>query len=398
MQRIDALVHKEWLRGAKSFRALLAKLPGIFPSEVICSLRRLALVDKISEVELLSVELEVVSRPNTQGNLVSRTTRHIEHPLDFEWRFTKQGVARICDEIDALQNGKPSEVLCLGCPSVYLLGRQHKFRLWDKNTLHLGQLDEANEVSKLDISSEMPGGKIVDVVVIDPPWYNTFYFSFLWAAFNHLARNGKVILSFPPLGTRPMIKDELRELKQWCAEHGLKVEKSVPNYLPYRAPLFEVNALRVQGIANFPIDWRRGDLIVLSKQSDSPFDKPKLPGQFEVWQEVQVQNCRVKVSNNVRRGDPVFAPVGSSEILPSVSSRHKLRREANVVTSGNRFFRTNSPEALLACLREASETNHQSMHNSFIASKNPLLRKKVAELISKENKEAAHYFRRINEF
>jgi hypothetical protein len=359
-------------------------------------------MSKISEVEVLSVELEVASKPNVQERVVSQSPRHIEHPLDFEWRFTTQGTARVCEEIAIIQRGKTGDVLCLGCPSVYLFGRQQvkqfNFRLWDKNTLHLGQMDEAKEVSTFDISHELPTGKTVDVVVIDPPWYNPFYFLFLWAAFNHLPRNGKVILSFPPVGTRPAVGEELRELKLWCAEHGFKVEKSVPGCLPYRAPLFEVNALRAQGIVNFPIDWRRGDLIVLSKQSETPFAKPELPFTPQIWEEVRVQNCRVKVCYTKRAGDPILTPVGSSEVLPSVSSRHKLRCIANVVTSGNRFFRTKSPEAMLACLRELAETDARNMENIFTAAKNPLLRKKVADLISKENREAAHYFRRINEF
>jgi hypothetical protein len=113
---------------------------------------------------------------------------------------------------------------------------------------------------------------------------------------------------------------------------------------------------------------------------------------------VQVHNCRVKVCYNKRVGDPVLAPVGVSEILPSVSSRHKLRRAANVVTSGNRFLRTKSPEALLACLRELGVRNSRSLETSFIAARNPALMKKVIDLVSKENREAAHYFRRINEF
>jgi len=258
LQRIDKLILQEWKGGAKTFRALLAELPGIYPAEVLYSLRRLRKLSEISEVEVLSIELEAASKPICHERLVGHGGRHIEHPLDFEWRFTKQGVARICSEITCLSLPKGAEILCLGCPSLYLLGKERlrgfKFRLWDKNTLHLGQIDEAKEVSCFDFEEELPIGSLVDVVVIDPPWYNEFYYLFFWAAFNCLPRNGKVLVSFPPQGTRPSVAEDLRELKKWCASHGFSFEKCEPGCLPYRAPLFEVNALRAQGVANFPID------------------------------------------------------------------------------------------------------------------------------------------------
>jgi hypothetical protein len=130
-------------------------LPGIYPTEVLLGLRRLRRVNLISEVDVLSIELEAASKPFCNVQLVAAQDRRIEHPLDFEWLFTKEGAARICEEIKKISRKEFVDVLCLGCPSIYAFGKRNlkkwNFRLWDKNVLHLGQVDEAKEVSCVDL-------------------------------------------------------------------------------------------------------------------------------------------------------------------------------------------------------------------------------------------------------
>lgn len=401
-KKVDAFVFDTWTEGGKTLAALLSKLPGIYPSEVLCSLRRLQQGSKISEVEVLAAELDAASIPKCSIHPVSAERRFIEHPVDFEWRFTRGGVARLCKEIERLQPKNNAKVLCLGCPSVYLEGRRTlkhiKFTLWDKNTAGMSQLDEVREVCSLDVTQMTPAPSHVDLAVIDPPWYNGYYYLFLWAIADCLPIGGKVLLSFPPEGTRVSIPENLRDFQMWCALRGFKFEKREPNCLSYRSPLFEVNALRAQGISNYPLDWRRGDLIVLRKVSTETILKPSVSALKENWEEVRVGSSRIKFCRTRQPGPAAFKPVGETEILPSVSSRHKLRRDANVVTSGNRFLMVKSINDLVRCLDKFRDMPARELNAMIAASETPQLMRKTASLISKEEKEAALYFRRIHDF
>jgi hypothetical protein len=400
-KKVDEWVLQRWSLGANSFCDLLSDLPGIYPSEVLCALRRLRAAGEISEFDVLAVELEAASRPALHHEPVEPDRRLIEHPLDFEWRFTWRGAARICNEIDKSDLKPNSKVLCLGCPSVYLFGRQYRkhirFSLWDKNTALLGQMDEARDIRCLDVAEAMPPLHAADLAVIDPPWYNEFYKLFIWAAFNCLPLGGRILLSFPPEGTRASAIEDLNSVIKWCSLHGLKLKKRQPNYLPYRSPLFEVNALREQGVTNFPLNWRRGDLIVLTKQQMAYFSKPSCSFPKEEWEEIRVGASRIKICADKKHDGALFGGVGPTEVLPSVSSRYKLRRFANVVTSGNRFLRSKAPDDLLACFAAVDPSIPDSMSKGFFESKHPLLMRKVTDLIFKEEREAAHYFRRIHE-
>lgn len=400
LTKIDAWVLARLEQGASTFRDVLSGLPGIYPSEVLCSLRRLQGRDKIQEFDVLAVELDAASKPVLHSQSVCREKRFIEHPLDFEWRFTSKGVARIGEEIKAA-GLKKAEILCLGCPSVYLFGKDQlkgfSFRLWDKNNATAGQIEEAREICRLDLQDANPPFPPADIVVIDPPWYRSFYELFLWAGIHCLPVGGRLFLSFPPEGTRSTAAAELISLLKWCEARGLSLERKYPGSLPYRSPLFEMNALRAQGITNYPIDWRRGDLVLLTKRRQIPFDKPKCAFPSEKWEEVRLRNSRIKVSHGKKIPGAAFQSTGENEIVPSVSSKHADRKRANVVTSGNRFIRTNRPEAVYDCLSAIEASGPDSMRKDFIASKHPLLMQKVIELVSKEEKEAHHYFRRIHE-
>ncbi|HXC35283.1 MAG TPA: hypothetical protein VNV43_05370 [Candidatus Acidoferrales bacterium] len=379
----------------------MLQLPGIYPTEVLFGLSRLLKTKQIPEVGVIAVELEAASRPIYFESPVAAQDRRIEHPLDFEWHFSKEGAKRVCEEILRLCGKDNGEVLCLGCPSVYAFGKQnlknYNFRLWDKNVRHLGQIEEAREVACVDVFDSFESGKKADFVVLDPPWYNPYYLLFLWAAAHCLAKGGYVVLSFPPEGTRPSVKTERRELVLWCKRNGFQIEKRIPNSLKYRSPLFEVNALKAQGVTKFPLDWRRGDLFVLKKSSDEVPAKPDVLIPNEKWEEVRVGHVRIKVSCSKKSGRGLLVPAMSEAVIPSVSSRHPARRLANVVTSGNRFLCTNAPEELVGCLSLLKSNGAKSMVDSFLAAKNPLLMRKALDLILSEEIEAADYFWRINE-
>jgi hypothetical protein len=401
LNKIDGWVFSRWQENARTFREFLSGLPGVYPSEVLCSLRRLQHRREIPEFDVLAVELDAATKPVLQRQPVGRERRYIEHPLDFEWHFTRQGVIRVCEEIENLRLAPGSEVLCLGCPTVYLIGKLRlshlKFRLWDKNAPPSDQIEDAREISRTDISDVLPPFPSVAAVVIDPPWYREFYELFIWAGFNCLPLQGRMILSSPPEGTRPTASQEFSAMIKWCSDLGLKLDSRVQCCLPYRSPLFEVNALRAQGVSNVPLNWRRGDLVVLTKLSGGSFAKPRCSSLSKNWDEMRVRSSRIKIHHGKRLDGAIFRPAGEYDIIPSVSSAHSHRLSANVVTSGNRFFRTSVSDEVFECLTAIDAAGPDWMRKIFIASKRPLLMRKVVDFVQAEENEALQYFRRIHE-
>jgi hypothetical protein len=194
-----------------------------------------------------------------------------------------------------------------------------------------------------------------------------------------------------------MVREERNALIAWCAGRGLEFERIEKGCLPYRSPLFEVNALDAQGVINFPLDWRRGDLIVLRKKQNKSFGRPPCPIPSGDWEEIRVVDSRIKVQRGRKIAGALFDGVGNLDVVPSVSSKYIHRQDANVVTSGNRFIQTNRPDEVLDCLAAMKESSLGRIKRSCLGSKVPILMRRIFDLLSKEEREAAQYFRRIHE-
>jgi hypothetical protein len=194
------------------------------------------------------------------------------------------------------------------------------------------------------------------------------------------------------------VVDEFSELLGWCRQAGLRLKLRKTCYLPYRTPLFEVNALGVEGICNFPLDWRRGDLVVLEKQTDVKINRPDMIMLQASWEEVRIGLVRVMVRHTAAIEASELEAVGSSEVLGSVSSRHQSRQLANVVTSGNRFLRSRSSTLLLECLRDLG-TAWPGLKSTPPRLSHPVssLQSKVFDLIYREEQEAINYINRIHD-
>jgi hypothetical protein len=233
-----------------------------------------------------------------------------------------------------------------------------------------------------------------DVAVLDPPWYNPFYKLFIWAALTSLRVGGYLFLSFPPSGTRPSAADDLAEVLMWSQNVGLSHLRTVPHALPYRSPLFEVNALRAEGLLTVPLDWRHGDLVIFRRQYDVRSQKPVISCPKPAWAEYQIGIVRIKIRCKCELATSgELVPVWRRAVLPSVSSRFPKRSQANVVTMGNRFYHSDSPELVSAIL---SELKMQESHKSKTPPKPSRqshgdLSTRLKRLISVERREAENY-------
>src|SRR5690348_12276237 len=84
--RIDALTHEAIAEGVVDFAALLCRLPGVYPIELLSSLDRLATAEVIPLTIATSVRRQATKASANGGE--GRSFLPLPHPLDFEWRFT----------------------------------------------------------------------------------------------------------------------------------------------------------------------------------------------------------------------------------------------------------------------------------------------------------------------
>lgn len=369
---------------------LLALLPGVWPGEALASLGRLEARRTLPRRYRSQIErsLRQPRRLRTPATVLAAPPRFLEHPLDFEWLFTREGQDVILRELRAACHGASGTILCLGCPTLFdrgksLIPEQH-FVLWDKNASSLGQMSEAHALADIDLRHETLPATAASAAVLDPPWYNDFYRLFLWAALRNVGVGGKILLSFPPEGTRPSAARDLADVIQWAKKAGATLLSQRRGCLPYRSPLFEVNALAAAGLASVPLDWRRGDLLVFQKHAPVPVDRPLIAELDAYWEEHRFGCVRLKVlADEDGPTSHSLRAVGKRAVLPSVSTRFPRRHLANVVTTGNRFFHITSPRAMSAFCRALSFGFEKAQGNM------PL---QLRRLIVRERREAAEYF------
>jgi hypothetical protein len=329
--------------------------------------------------------------------------RFLEHPLDFEWLFTKEGQNVILRELRGACRGGGGTVLCLGCPTLFDRGKslipEQQFVLWDKNASSLGQMSEAHSLADIDLRHEPLPSLAAVAAVLDPPWYNDFYRLFLWAALRNVCVGGNILLSFPPEGTRPSAARDLADIITWGRNAGAELVSQRRGCLPYRSPLFEVNALAAGGLTAVPLDWRRGDLIVFRKTAAIQVARPVIPELEAHWREFRFGCVRLRI----RKGEDglssrMLRAVGKRAVLPSVSTRFPRRHLANVVTTGNRFFHITSPNSMSACCDDLSScfqgiVGDGRSPTALDTCAAPL---QLRRLIARERREATEYFTHVD--
>jgi len=203
-----------------------------------------------------------------------------------------------------------------------------------------------NKVFLTDLTS----GNIPDVhantVVADPPWYEDLTKSFLWAAAQIVEPRGFVFLSFPPIGTRPLVLEEWERVENFANDLGLMVRKKETS-LKYESPPFEQNAMKAAQHGYVHSDWRPGVLVVFEKIGECRVARPVVRAQRECWTEQSLLGIRWKFRNSpVQSGSPMLKEIVPGDILDSVSRRDPRRAKADVWTSGNRIYSCENPQQL----------------------------------------------------
>jgi hypothetical protein len=353
-RQIDRWVLAAAKDGVDSFDKLIRALPGVYPTVVadrVAQLRDLGATDA-------SIHARLSSRAPERAALASPGHQLLPapHPLDFDWRYAPAAIDVLLRRI--AQSTDPGElVVLLGAPSLYVAASQRaidrRFVLIDANLVTLDAVSGCgtpDDVLRCDLLTEDVPEMAAAVVVADPPWYPEHIEAFMFTAARAARAGARVLVSMPGPGTRPGVHRERADFSRHTAAQGLRHISTRRGALAYTSPPFEINALAAAGWHDLPMDWRRGDLVVLEASGAAPFRLVHPPAP-SAWQEARLGWFRIRVRVEADDGqelDPRLSEVVPGDILDDVSRRHPLRGQVVVWTSGNRVFGCSSPSALFA--------------------------------------------------
>ena len=285
-------------------------------------------------------EIPLTMRPAARAQGGSERSLIVPHPLDFDWRFTRTTAALIWETIGNLTSPQAGVAL-LGTPTLASVERPNNLgsiTLFERNPNQYRSLADGISFACCDVLRDAIPSAANGVVVADPPWYEAETIGFLWTASTLSGTGAHVLLSLPPVETRPGIHEERERITSAATGFGLELVRLAEGVLRYSTPFFETNAMHAAG-ASLPPDWRLGDLAVFRRTDAKCGLRPVLELE-PAWAERSLGLTRFKLRETTATGfvSPVLFSIVPGDVLPSVSRRDPRRKNASVWTSGNRIF------------------------------------------------------------
>jgi hypothetical protein len=297
-------------------------------------------------------ELPLAKRPVGSAHGGSVRPLVVPHPLDYDWRFTRTTGGLIWETIGNLASPQAGVAL-LGTPSLALVERPINLgsvTLFERNPDHYQSLSDGITFTCSDVLRDPIPTGANSVVVADPPWYEPETIGFLWTASTLSGTGAHVLLSLPPVETRPGIHEERERITAGAAGFGLELVRLTKGVLRYRTPFFETNAMHAAGTSMLQ-GWRLGDLAVFRRTDAICGPRPVLKPE-PAWAERSLGLTRFKLRETAATGfaSPVLLSLVPGDVLPSVSRRDPRRNAAAVWTSGNRIFGCDGTGTLAAII------------------------------------------------
>ncbi len=351
---VDYLVLNSIDSGMLDFSDLLISLPSIYPGTVLRSIDRLASAGNIRNQISQKIKESACSwKDQGRTRLISITESlsrlPVPHPLDYEWRFGREAISHILDR--GLNLTRPEDVIVLfGVPSVFWEaireGYPRRLILFETNRsmteFFSGQNLHGGTVIPCDLMADDLPRISANLVISDPPWYEECVKSFLWSATLVCCQGGFMLLSTPPIGTRPGISREWKETVGWAENLGFALIEVIEGILPYVSPPFERNALKAEGLRRVPKGWRRGNLAVFERKCCPEIPRPRGCLTEQGWIDETIQGIRFRLrrqDNASCFSDPCLEKIVDGDILASVSRLDARRASVDIWTSGNRIFK-----------------------------------------------------------
>jgi hypothetical protein len=327
------------LANPMTWNSLVYSLPSVYPEVALNSAKRLSLLNRIS---FPPTKLSGSFAPCFALDLWFEERVLTPHALDSTWWFGDSALETLRERIESL-TVPGDNVLLLGAPTLlhYAMERSGDrfFLLLDREPVKAQK--EGSGCVTADLLTEQPSVGRMDLIVADPPWYSRETRAFLVTAIRNARTGSKVLLSVPPVGTRPGVEREWQELLLWAGGIGLHLLTYETGVLPYVSPLFERNALRAAHVETYPEQWRRGDLATFEWDGTSEGLDALVPATaMEEWSEVTFGRVRLRLrtAQYTDWETPLLKEVVPGGVLPSVSRRDHRLASVAAWTSGNRVF------------------------------------------------------------
>lgn len=226
--------------------------------------------------------------------------------------------------------------------------------LLDKISTHVkGQTELVHQ----DVSQSLDDSlkDAFDVVLADPPWSSSALKTFLIRSSMMLGCGGTLVISLPPILTRPSAQAERISLLKLADMLGLALQIALPAYTEYSVPTFEYEAYRRQGI-ELSQSWRKGDVFVFAKRSIAGEGVDVPVEQNPTWDQYDCGDVRLFLKRNgsLDEGRVSITPVSGQDGLAyeSTSSRTLPWKQASLVSTRNQIARVSGQRDLGILLQE----------------------------------------------
>lgn len=334
------------LRQSKPWWDLLYSLPSIYPGVVFDTAKSLGLAEMI---DFDPPSIDGTSKARFVSESWSAGLLPTPHPVDAAWWFTDSTLDELSHCLLKTTSATDT-ILLLGTPTLFHFMRSKitnpQIVLIDRHPSGACESSCSKSITLDLVASQPTLSRPSNVIFADPPWYTPETQAFLLMARQNATANTTILLSVPPLGTRPGVKSEWNQIVRWAKGIGLHLTDYRHGALCYVSPPFEQNALRVSGVPNCPFDWRRGDLAIFTCEAKFHFLRhPKVFAlESGAWREIIIGNVsiRIRAAPPTDGEDEILKTLIPGNVLHSVSRRDPLLNFVNVWTSGNRVFKSSN--------------------------------------------------------
>jgi hypothetical protein len=277
-----------------------------------------------------------------------------------------------------------SKIGLFGTPTVHLaLKEEFKSEsiLYDINPfLSQGRLTFDSNYIQCDLNRQHIARQNFDVAVLDPPWYSKYYINWIAQAINNLNSDGSLFITKIPSLTRNTVMSEWEDITNIFKKYIEEVPCNIK--VEYETPEFERETLVRSGIENIG-NWRTTELrrfILKNKEQieiktfgDSGWKRYKFGKRI----------VNLKIANDKFMNVNTDAPYpDGTYILRSVSRRHQIRNEINLLTSHNRCMIVKGTNKIDRFLSSLSNTNNlKESIESFYSEDEVVHLKKIFNLI-----------------